>query len=47
MLNEVLMNLKDMIDVDVNTQRLVKLRKSKLGITAIIRAIRKNDYTEF
>jgi len=39
--------LRDVVDVDVNTKKLVKLRKAKLGITAMIRAIRKNDYTSF
>lgn len=47
MLNEVLLNLNDTIDVDVNTNRLVKLRKAKLGMTSIIRVLGKMTILRF
>ena len=42
--NESIDCLKEMHDMDYNQKRLSKLRLAKIGITSVIRAIKRDDY---
>ena len=45
-INECLDYINSLVDVDSNTKRLVKLRSAKIGISALLRAMRKDDYLQ-
>lgn len=43
-INECLDYIRSLVDVDINNRRLTKLRTAKIGISSLIRAMRKDDY---
>lgn len=43
-MNKVIVELRDLRNFDANTKSLIKMRKAKLGMSAILRAAKKDDY---
>ena len=43
-INECLDYIRSLVDVDINNRRLTRLRTAKIGISSLIRAMRKDDY---
>ena len=45
LINETSEDIKSHITVEVNTRRLVKFRTAKIGIQALLRCAKKEDFT--